>query len=220
MCFQCFKQEKILKSFKVIVTTGLLLCSFQVSAAPYCGNLKNAFGPFDYRKANTEFLFAKQLVEPAHFTEEVENLIKGSSGYIGSDLDYTLRAFPNHHRALASIAKYSLRSKANTAQGLRWSFDCYFERAMRFQPDDDIVHMIYGTYQYKKGNTPAALEHLQSAVDLNPENAASNYNLGLVFLQQKNYDQALVFAKKAYSLDYPVQGLKTKLIEAGKWTGP
>ena len=59
-----------------------------------CGDLQNAYGPYDYRTA-TEF--QKHLVEGAHFTPEVESL-KGARGSatVGGDIDYTLRAFPNH----------------------------------------------------------------------------------------------------------------------------
>ena len=41
-----------------------------------CGDLQNAYGPYDYRTA-TEF--QKHLVEGAHFTPEVESL-KGARG--------------------------------------------------------------------------------------------------------------------------------------------
>lgn len=62
-----------------------------------CGALQNAFGPFDDRTARGYNL---DVVGSYHFTPPVEALIRGASGTIGGDLDYTLRAFPNHHRAL------------------------------------------------------------------------------------------------------------------------
>lgn len=78
---------------------------------PGCGSLQNAFGPFDYRdpEARGEPL---RLVESAHFTPSVESLVKGNSGTVAGDLDYTLRAFPNHHRALYSVAQYAFRGAA------------------------------------------------------------------------------------------------------------
>ena len=64
----------------------------------YCNlDLHNAFGPFDYRTATKDKL---KLVESYHFTPKVESLIGGQSGTLGADIDYTLRAFPNHPRAL------------------------------------------------------------------------------------------------------------------------
>lgn len=204
--------------YRLTVILALACLSAQARANGYCGDLSNAFGPFDYRKAASEYSHQQHLVESAHFTSDVENLVKGSTGSIGGDLDYTLRAFPNHHRALASVAKLALRTKGPTGIGLKYSFDCYFERALRFQPDDDAVHMIYGTYQFKRGHTAVAIEQLQSAVELNPDNASANYNLGLIYAQQKDYDKARQYAEKAYALDYPAQALKNKLIALGKWT--
>lgn len=205
---------------KDLIKTGALLLSMASTAAygaSYCGELNNAYGPFDYRK--TEFSPNLHLVEIAHFTPDVEKLIKGQSGTLGGDLDYTLRAFPNHHRALASLARYALRSKTTRVPGLKYSFECYFNRAVRFRPDDSAVRMMYGVYLSKLGRTDDALAQLIEAVNLEPENGPINYNLGLVYFEKKDYANARLYAEKAASLDFPLQGLKTKLAEAGKWPG-
>ena len=91
----------------------LLLAGAPVFAqvdANYCGSLANGYGPYDYRpdhhiqapgdqSPHTE---KRMLVDGAHFTPRVENLIGAQSGGQvgdpGADLNYTLRAFPNHHR--------------------------------------------------------------------------------------------------------------------------
>src|SRR4029078_4759000 len=65
-----------------------------------CGPLKppGQFGPYDYRTANKD---VKEIVEIAHFSRENELIMRGTSTTLpGPDLDYTLRAFPNHARAL------------------------------------------------------------------------------------------------------------------------
>jgi hypothetical protein len=36
-------------------------------------------------------------------------------------------------------------------------------------------------------------------------------------MQKKNYEQAKIYAKKAYELGFPLPGLKNQLIQAGKW---
>ena len=200
--------------------TVLTLC-YQTSAiaASYCGELTNAFGPFDYRKQSA-YPEQTHLVESAHFTPEVENLVKGNTGQIGGDLDYTLRAFPNHHRALASVAKLALRSKLPKDGAMKYSFNCYFERAMRFTPNDDGVYAVYGTFLYKKGDVAGAIKQFERAVEIKDDNATANYNLGLIYVQKKQYDVALKYAKKAYALDYPVPGLKNALVAAGKWDNP
>jgi uncharacterized protein HemY len=69
----------------------------------------------------------------------------------------------------------------------------------------------------KAGQTDKATEQLEVAVNLEPENPNINYNLGLLYVQKKDYEQAKIYAKKAYDLGFPLPGLKNKLMEAGKW---
>jgi Tfp pilus assembly protein PilF len=100
---------------------------------------------------------------------------------------------------------------------LRRPVECYFDRAIRFKPDDGIVRLVYGTYLSASGRLDEALVQLNEAVKLNPRNANANYNLGLLYLRKKDYAQAKLFAKKAYQLGFPLPGLKNQLSQAGKW---
>jgi Flp pilus assembly protein TadD len=77
--------------------------------------------------------------------------------------------------------------------------------------------MIYGNHLLKTGQTDRATEQLKEAVSLQPDNATINYNLGLLYMQRKNYEEARAYAKKAYELGFPLPGLKNQLIQAGKW---
>jgi tetratricopeptide (TPR) repeat protein len=184
----------------------------------YCGELKNAFGPFDYRtRAENNDSF--DLVEGGHFTPDVENGIRGSSGALGGDLDYTLRAIPNHHRALATMARAAVRGKTLQVPGAKYPVECYFERATRFRPNDGGVKAEYGNYLYALGKTDKAFQMFREAADLSPDNPTINYNLGLAYFQKKDYDNAVVYAKKAYGLGFPLPGLKNKLAAVGKWDG-
>jgi tetratricopeptide (TPR) repeat protein len=205
-----------MKIMMSIVAMMMAAASTNLQAADYCGDLRNAFGPFDYTKRN-ELTEQLRLVESAHFTPEVEKLIKGNSGYLAGDLDYTLRAFPNHVRALASLARLSLRDKTTRPPGAKWSVECYFNRAIRFKPDDGAVRMTYGSYLFKLGRTGDALEQLEEAARLEPESGTINYNLALIYFDKKDYDKALIFAKKAEALEFPLPGLKNKLSQMGKW---
>lgn len=185
-------------------------------AAPFCGELKNAYGPYDYTNPSDK-KYNLPVVEENHFNSDVEKLIGGASGYLGSDLDYTLRAFPNHHKALGAIARFALREKTPKIPRARYSALCYFDRAIRFKPDDGVVRMIYGDYLLKIGKPDQATEQFQEAIRLQPEDPTINYNLGLLYLKQKDYERAKTYAKKAYELGFPLPGLKNQLRQAGKW---
>ncbi|MDB5936861.1 MAG: hypothetical protein JWQ01_4205 [Massilia sp.] len=213
-----------MKSMWTIAVSIALMAAGSAVAAPntgrvnFCGELKNAFGPFDYR-TRAEHSDSFDLVEGGHFTPDVENGIRGSSGAIGGDLDYTLRAIPNHHRALATMARVAVRTKTLQVAGAKYPVECYFERATRFQPNDGGVKAEYGNYLYAMGKTEGAFQMFREAAALSPENATINYNLGLAYFQKKDYNNALLYAKKAYSLGFPLPGLKNKLAAAGKWDG-
>jgi tetratricopeptide (TPR) repeat protein len=80
--------------------------------------------------------------------------------------------------------------------------------------------MIYGTFLFKRGERELALKRYQEAVALLPESAEAHYNMGLLQVELKQYDQALQQAHKAYALGYPLQGLKNRLKRVGKWSEP
>jgi len=208
-----------------------LLCSLSASfasaAAPEdditlaCPTLRHGYGPFDYRSATNE---QRYLVESAHFFPDVENLkrnaIHPNRGYIvipGSEIDYTLRAFPNHPRALLALSRLSLRDKTSQPQGTKAPVVCYFVSAIRFRPDDGLVHVIYGTHLLRSGDTKGALEELKKGEALSEENASVHYNLGLAYFELKRYPEALASAQRAYALGFPLPGLKEKLKKAGAW---
>ncbi len=195
-----------------IIVLASLIISIDIHAAPYCGELLNVH---DYTDGENRKLLG--TVEQHHFTPSVENLRHGSTGTLGGDLSYTLMLFPNHYRALAALGKLSLREKNLKPDGAKYSIGCFFDRAIRLKPNDAMVRMVYGSYLSKAGQVDEAVEQLRLAVDLEPEDATINYNAGLLYLQKKDYEQARIYAKKAYDLGFPLPGLKNQLIKAGKW---
>lgn len=184
-----------------------------------CGSLANTFGPYDYRTQRGENL---QLVESAHFTTQVEMLIRGRSGGVSpaGDIDYTLRAYPNHHRALLSVIRYGEKVKSLHPRDLRYSVECYLDRATRFKPDDPIVRMIFATFLNTNKRVPEAMNHLEQATVLAKDNPFTHYNIGLIYLEMKAYDKALAQAHTAYGMGFTHPDLKNGLVAAGKWTEP
>jgi tetratricopeptide (TPR) repeat protein len=157
------------------------------------------------------------VVENFHFTPNVERLIPGRNGALGSDISYTLEHYPNHHRALGAMSRLALRDKNRKPHGARYTVDCFFDRALRFRPDDARVRSLYGSYLLALGQSDNALGQLEESARLEPENPTAHYNLGLLYLKKKDYEKARASARKAYSMSFPLPGLKNKLTELGEW---
>lgn len=182
-----------------------------------CGPLSNSFGPYDYRADKGYNL---QVVEKYHFTPQVEALLRGESGRIGGDLDYTLRAFPNHHRALVSVMRYGEKLNTGHPGDLPRSVECYFVRALRFRPDDSTARMLYARYLDSAARHEEAVQQLDKVSADAPAVAFTQYNLGMVHLEAKRYDLALKHAHAAMALGFPRPELKAGLQAAGRWREP
>ncbi len=214
--------KKSISYLLVLAVMSILsgISSTVIAARPvgmYCGELKSGVGPFDYVKRNS-LSEALEIVERFHFTPEVESLIRGNTNTTpGGDIDYTLRAWPNHHRALVSLAKLSIRDKNTRPPGLQYPVECYFDRAIRMNATDAKVRSIYSGYLLQQGRNKEAVEQLEIAVNLEPDDATALYNLGLLYFKQKNYDKANDYAQRAYARNFPLLGLKNKLVSVGKW---
>lgn len=205
-----------LRMFAVAVV--MLFESLPASAQPTgfsCGSLQNHYGPYDFRTDKPKL----PIVDGAHFTPAVEALIRGStsSSGPGADLNYTLTAFPNHHRALISVMNYGVKLKTAQPKDMPLSVECYFERALRFRPDDTVARMIYATYLAKNKREPEANKQLDQVATASNDNAFTFYNMGLIYFDMKNYDKALEFAHKAYGLGFGPTDLRDQLKKVGKW---
>ncbi len=157
------------------------------------------------------------VVETFHFTPQVEQLVRGSTGKLGADISYTLEHFPNHPRALTAMSRLALRDKTTRPQGSHYTVECFFDRAIRFRPEDARVRMLFGSYLLAIGQSDPALEQLEEAARLEPSNPTAHYNLGLLYLRRKDYDKARASAQKAYGMGFPLPGLKKQLTAAGEW---
>jgi tetratricopeptide (TPR) repeat protein len=193
-------------------------CQVQAEAFSACGTLYSAgqYGPYDYRTDKDKL----PIVLGAHFTPEVEALVRGKSGSVGGDIDYTLRAIPNNHRALIAMMRLAEKQKTQVPVGSRYTIQCWFERALLFRPDDSIVRMIYSQYLHSQGRFPEANGQLAVATASAKDSAFTHYNIGLHYFDLKNYDMALVQAHKAMELGFTQTALRDQLISVGKWVEP
>ena len=186
------------------------------SAADFCGDLENGYGPFDFWIDKGKL----PIVESNHFTPQVEQLVRGQSSYIGDDIAYTLHAFPNHPRALMAMMNLAVKEKAAKARGARYSVECYFDRAIRFRPKDPIVRMIYANFLSRNGKKNDAVKQLEFAQEGGLSNPNMEYNMGLAYFDVGDYEKSLFHAQRAYQGGFDLPGLKRKLMHVGKWREP
>ena len=187
-----------------------------------CGDpFRNHFGPFDYRTAPA---LEKEMVEKVHFTPGVETMSTPSTttyAAIAGDVGYTLHVFPNHHRALITMMRLGERHKSDKPPGATFTVECYFDRAIRFRPDDTVARALYAQYLVKQKRKPQAIQQLQIAAEQAKDNPISHYNIGLVYLEMDEFELALAQAHKAKSLGLENRPkLEEALRKAGKWRDP
>ncbi len=205
---------------------GLLLLAINVPALAAqknnqtCGitpgkPITNSYGPFDW--TNPEHAPKFPIVINAHFTPQVERLIEGSTGALPHDIDYTLRAIPNHHRALNAMSRFEIQGKKTPGAFSRYySADCFFKRAIYFQPADATTRMLYGMHKHQLKNLDEAEALYLQALAISPKNPEIHYNLGLLYVDKSVLDKAKKHAKVAYAAGYPLPGLNNKIARAEK----
>lgn len=173
-------------------------------------------GPFDYR-TDRQLL---STVEFGHFQPGVERLIKPMFQYFGADLDYTLKAFPNHHRALMTMARLTLKEKTLNPKGANYSAECYFVRGMTFRPDDLIVRMIYASFLVMHQRNEDAVKQLNYVLESAGDDPFTHYNVGMIYADMKDWPRALQQAHIALAGGFGRPELKKRLQTAGQWREP
>ena len=179
-----------------------------------CGSLRNHYGPYDYRKDKDKL----GVVEQYHFAPEVEMLIRAqSSRYPSGDISYTLHAFPNHHRALIAMVKWGERHKSGHPPGTSRSIDCWFDRAVRFAPNDTIVRVLFAGHLGRTQRLEQAKEQLARAAEFAGDNGFSVFNIGISYFELGDYPSALKYAHIAQKLGFTRPELQKLLEERNEW---
>ena len=201
-----------------------------IGHAPWTGNTlagiickggTENFGPYDYLQRHT--LTAELgIVEQYHFGPQVEQLVAGMRTGLErdvlGDLSYTLKAWPNHHRALNSIIQYQIIKRGNKRNTRFPPAECYLERAIKFSPKDGITRMLYANFLQRTGHKKRAFVQYEQALALKPKNIQIKYNFALLLVDLKKYEQAHEYAFELYSKGFPLPGLKNKLKKTGHWS--
>jgi len=203
---------------RLLLASALTACaaSAQAQAVTLCGSLENNYGPYDYRGREG----SKRIVEVNHFDAGVENLSRRMTGPFGADIGYTLRAFPNHHRALVTLERLAEKEKADPPEGARYTVECYYDRALRFVPDDHIVRLLYANYLAKHSRRDDALKQIDYVASTTRDNPIAQLNAARLYLDMKEYDKALAQAHQLISMGFDRPELREALTAAGRWVEP
>ena len=204
---------KFLPAFTIFAAIATLATA-DARADSFAGE---SYGPFDYANPDHRRRYL-DVVDGNHFNKDVENLVRGQTGTVFGDIMYTLRIFPNHHRALNAMARLYRRDGGPPIDAsVRLPLDDFFQRAFLFSPRDPLPHMIYAIHFHKAKEYDNALIYYQNALKLDPDSVELHYNLGLFYAEIEDYEESLHHAKKAYEMGHPLAGLRNKLIRAEVW---
>lgn len=182
-----------------------------------CGTLEWNYGPIDYRTAKEQ---QRHLVERPHFPPGVESLTKQASGPFGADLRYTLSVFPNHPRALMTMERLVEKERRDPPQGAEYKLECWYERSLRYRPDDHVPRLLYANYLIRQKRVDEANRHLAYVAETTQDNPLAQFNVGMLYADMKDYDKALVQAHRIILMGFERRELRERLTAAGKWVDP
>lgn len=175
------------------------------------------YGPFDYTDPANQGR-TLTIVTDHHFTPSMEALQTGNTGVtIAGDLAYTIRAIPNHHRALYTAIRYWFSGDSTGPYRLEklQAPECLLQRARHFAPRDYKLAMLEAIYLHKRGLLEKAKERYEEAEAHLEYKGELYYNFGLLYFDMKNYQEARRYAELAREEAYPLPGLDRKLKGVG-----
>jgi tetratricopeptide (TPR) repeat protein len=79
---------------------------------------------------------------------------------------------------------------------------------------------MYANFLTTNNRNAEALQHIDQVAHLAGDNAFTHYNMGLAYLDIKEYEKALAQAHTAIALGLEQPALREKLIAAGQWREP
>lgn len=221
---------------KVACRTFASVVGLAAACAVYGQGSGQQYGPFDYYKPGKGSV---ALVERFHMGPRLEQHVRNKAWCAyWYDVDYTLRAFPNHPTALTLMAEHlkhhsacSRRTDARRStidlmreiESSTWrekNADYYFETAIEFRPEYAATRVLYGRYLASVEQHQKAIAQYEEAIKREPKSADAHYEVGLLYFAQKDYAKAKSHAQQAYDLGQSQTELKEKLAGVGHWSRP
>ncbi len=224
-----FSKEPLPKLAFIFSFILLLAPSYSIHAnsilnSSSCGpvSTKDTAGPYNYRTRSPGERWHVNDVNKHHYFKAQREMSKRSPlpQRIHRELSYTLIRIPNHHQALFLLARFHNQFPKEefnppVAGVFSVSPECFFDRGMRFVPDDPYVPLLKAIYYHKRKRYKKSLPVYKRLIEKHPGWGELHYNLGLLYADMKDYKQATLHANKAQENGYTLPGLKNKLEKAG-----
>lgn len=181
---------------------------------------------FDYRRSNwinkDRYDWQLKDVEDNHFRPQTELLVRSTRGLkIGNDFDYVLTRWPNHHRVMVALVRLGERERTDKPAGTKYTIGCYFERGLKFAPEDTVLRGLYASYLARQSLRDHALYHLNQMIQQAEQNVLAPLtfqNAGLIYLELGEHALALQQAYRAEEFGLPATNpLRVQLEALGKW---
>lgn len=96
-----------------------------------------------------------------------------------------IRLRPAYVAPRIALAEMEPRTPEGTRRGL-----AYFDEAVRLAPADPSVHFQRALFNSERGNRKAAIDAYRTAIQFNPEYVLAHYNLGILLLAEKHWNDA------------------------------
>jgi tetratricopeptide (TPR) repeat protein len=192
--------------------TAVFLAATVLAAACFSRAAAQDLGR-DYYTAGASSLGIQMLrnLDRYHYQPAMRQLQQRRYQQALPDLEFMLRNVPNHPQALAGIGQVGIGLKRPDLA------EQYFRNALERYPKRDETYVIYGVFLQRLGRTNEAITAYRKALELNPASGFGHYNLGLAYVDTKDYAQANAHAQKAYQLGVNLPGLRRKLEVVGAW---
>jgi tetratricopeptide (TPR) repeat protein len=129
-----------------------------------------------------------------------------------SDCLFILKIFPNHPYVLSLMAQICERWNSPKCQ-----FDDFFEKAVSINPGASATYLVGGIHLHRTHQYAQAIQSFKQALEINPNSQNAHYDLGLTYLETKQFELANQHAQRAYGLGAPLPGLRKRLEQAGYW---
>lgn len=212
------------RQWGAVICLGLL-CQFAQASGEDCGPVEEGMWgkyPVDYNAAMND-RFEKDTGAESKKTFFIQ-LIRGAEQlYLTekvSDLSRLLLWVPNHPGGMSKMVAFAEHAPKGTLLG-GYSIECWFDRAIRWVPNDIVMFKMRGKYRSDRGQYLAAAEDFERYAKLADDPPEMLYNIGLMYLRAGVYDKASKYAVDAYSTGtIPLTALKDGLKKVGKWVEP